>query len=191
VIFPPVDAGSFEISSHVDDYYLVVGQLVRYKRPDLAVETFSRVGKPLIVIGEGELLPSLKKMAGPNVQFLGRQPFEVIRAHYSRCKAFVFPGEEDFGMTPVEAQASGRPVIAYGKGGALETVVDGKTGIFFHDQTVDALQTAIQDFESREESFDPSVIREHSLKFDRTRFLEEMKQFIEEKVAEHFAAFRA
>lgn len=190
VIHPPVDTGAFDLAEKSDDFFLMVGQLVKYKRPDLAVEAFTRIGKPLVVIGEGEELSRLKKMAGSNVRFLGRQPFSVIKDHYARCRAFVFPGEEDFGITPVEAQASGRPVIAYGRGGALETVVDGVTGLFFAEPTGESLVDAISRFESESERFDPWRIREHSLAFDKTVFKLKMQKFIEEKVREHFQSFR-
>ena len=118
-----------------DDFYLMVGELVRYKRPDLAVETFNGSGKQLVVIGGGEMLGELRRNAGPNVEILGSQPFETIRSHYRRCRALIFPGEEDFGIVPVEAMAAGRPVIAFGRGGVTETVVDGVTGILFDNQT--------------------------------------------------------
>ncbi|WP_432821215.1 glycosyltransferase [Trichloromonas sp.] len=190
VIHPPVDTGSFTVASEQGDFYLMVGQLVKYKRPDLAVEAFSRLGKPLVIIGEGEELGRLKKLAGPSVQLLGRQPFSVIQDHYSRCRAFVFPGEEDFGITPVEAQAAGRPVLAYGRGGALETVIDGKTGVFFAEPTVDSLVEAVIRYERMAESFDPLVIREHSLAFDRSVFNAKIKSFIDARVAEHFERFR-
>lgn len=190
VIHPPVETDSFTISSKIDDFYLMVGQLVRYKRPDLAVQAFTRLGKPLVVIGEGEELPRLKKMAGSNIRFLGRQPFEVIRDNYARCRAFIFPGEEDFGITPVEAQASGRPVIAYGRGGALETVKERETGIFFQEPTVESLMDALMRFEESEDRFDPQIIRQHSLSFGQDVFLHKMKNFVEEKVDEHFRLFR-
>ncbi len=189
VIHPPVDTGDFSIAPKTGDFYLMVGQLVRYKRPEIAVKAFSGTGRPLVVIGEGEELASLKRMAGSNVKFFGRQPFEVIQEHYARCRAFIFPGEEDFGITPVEAQASGRPVIAYGKGGALETVVEGQTGVFFREPTADSLNTALERFEAMENGFDPEAIRVHSLTFDRGRFLEQMKVFIEGKLMEHRKAF--
>lgn len=190
VIHPPVETGAFTISPETDDYYLMVGQLVRYKRPDLAVQAFTRLGKPLVVIGEGEELPRLKKMAGSNIRFWGRQPFEVIRDNYARCRAFIFPGEEDFGITPVEAQASGRPVIAYGRGGALETVKEGETGVFFQEPAVESLIDAVMRFEESEDRFDPQIIRQHSLNFSQDVFLHKMKNFVEEKVDEHFRLFR-
>lgn len=146
VIHPPVDTTAFRPvrADEIEDYYLMAGELVGYKRPDLAVEAFSRMKKKLIVIGGGEMLAQLRKSAGPTVTFMGPQPFEVLRHHYARCKALVFPGEEDFGIVPVEAMASGRPVVAYGRGGATETVVDGKTGLFFSTQTVEAIIEAIE-----------------------------------------------
>lgn len=190
VIHPPVDTASFNVVSDHEDFYLMVGQLVKYKRPDLAITAFSRLGRPLVVIGEGEEFARLKKLAGPTINFLGRQPFSVIKDYYSRCRAFVFPGEEDFGITPVEAQASGRPVIAFGKGGALETIVGGKTGVFFSEQTAESLIEAVLEFEGMSGSFCPTSIRDHSLAFDNSVFSTRVKQFIESKVAEHFEKFR-
>ncbi|BCR04675.1 glycosyl transferase [Desulfuromonas versatilis] len=190
VIHPPVATGEFGLADEQGDFYLMVGQLVKYKRPDLAVEAFSRLGKPLVVIGEGEELGRLKGLAGPSVKFLGRQPFSVIKDHYARCRAFIFPGEEDFGITPVEAQASGRPVIAFARGGALETVVDGETGFFFAEPTVESLNEAILKFETLADSFDPRRIREHSLAFDKSVFNEKIRSFIDARVAEHFEKFR-
>ncbi len=105
--------------------------MVEYKRIDLAVKAFNKLGLPLVIIGDGPEREKLEKIAGDNIKFLGRQPDSLIKEYYSKCRAFIFPGEEDFGITPLEAQASGRPVIAFGKGGALETVVEGQTGLFF------------------------------------------------------------
>lgn len=190
VIHPPVDTEAFAIADQTEDFYLMVGQLVAYKRPDLAVAACTKLGRPLVVIGEGEELANLKQIAGSTVSFLGRQPFDVIRKHYATCRAFLFPGEEDFGITPVEAQASGRPVIAYGRGGALETVVDGKTGSFFDEPTAEALCRAIEDFEQREDRFDAQAIRSHSLGFAKDRFKEQIRRFVEKKTAEHFQRFR-
>ena len=170
VIHPPVDVAQFEVSSSSEDFYLLLGQLVNYKRADLAVEAFTRMGKPLVVIGEGEQMDALKAKAGANVCLLGRQPFEVIKDHYRRCRALVFPGLEDFGIVPVEAMASGKPVIAYGRGGALETVVEGKTGVFFREQTVEALMEAVARFESMENAFSAEEIARHAACFDITHF---------------------
>lgn len=189
VIHPPVDVGTFSVSSQPEEFYLMVGQLTAYKRADLAVRAFNRMKKPLVIIGEGEEMNVLKKMAGPTIRFMGRQPFEVICDYYSRCRAFVFPGEEDFGMTPVEAQASGRPVIAFGRGGALETVRDGATGVFFHEPDEESLSEAVERLEKSLDLFDPQIIRHHSQAFDRNRFLDQMQLFIEEKVAEHRSRF--
>ena len=188
VVYPPVAVDDFFISEQNDDFYLMVGQLVGYKRADLAVEAFTRSGKRLVIIGEGEQMRVLREMAGKNVEFLGRQPFEVLRDHYSRCQALVFPGEEDFGIVPLEAMASGRPVIAFGKGGALETVVDGKTGVFFHEQTEYALHEAVERFEGMKNGFVPTEIRTHACRFGPERFRSEMSKIIETQLCAHARA---
>lgn len=183
VIHPPVKGSYFNISDIDEDYFLIVSRLVPYKRVDLAVEVFNELGLPLVVIGGGSQLEYLKSIAKPNVKIMGRQPDEVIKEHYAKCRAFIFPGEEDFGITPLEAQASGRPVIAYGKGGALETVIDGETGIFFEQQTVASLKDAILKFEMVE--WNKENIREHALKFDEEIFKAKIKAYIEEKSKEY------
>lgn len=149
VVYPPVAVREFQAvdAKDVGDFYLWVGELVTYKRPDIAIDAFNRNGKKLVVIGDGPERKKLEKVAGDNIAFLGKAPFDVLKRHYATCKALVFPGEEDFGIVPVEVQAAGRPVIAFGKGGALETVVDGKTGLFFSDPSADGLNEAIARFE--------------------------------------------
>lgn len=178
VVYPPVAIDDFYISDEQDDFYLMVGQLVGYKRADLAVRVFNKIGRRLIVIGEGEQFSLLKKIAGPNISLMGRQPFSVIQEHYAKCRALIFPGEEDFGIVPVEAMASGRPVIAYGKGGALETVEKGKTGMFFRNQTEESLISAIQIFEKNESLFNPETCREHAKKFSSENFNKRFKKLI-------------
>ena len=193
VIYPPVDISSFSLTESPDDFYLVVSPLVPYKRVDLAIAACNVLKRRLVAIGEGEESAALRKMAGPSITFLGYQPDEVVRDHYRRCRAFLFPGEEDIGLTPIEAQASGRPVIAYGRGGALETV-DGffvgepprpelATGIFFGQQSVESLVEAMGVFESVEARFSPVFIRAHAQRFDVSRFKKEMFEFIENKLA--------
>ncbi len=184
VIHPPVDTQAFNTSDQTDDYYLLVGQLVNYKRADLAVEAFNRMGKKLVVIGEGEQYKSLEKIAKGNITLLGRQPFDIIKDYYARCKALIFPGEEDFGMVPVEAMASGRPVIAYKKGGAMETVVDGKSGLFFEAQTVDSLIQAVERFEKMQEQFDSSEIVDRARSFDKARFKEQFVATVDRLMAD-------
>jgi glycosyltransferase involved in cell wall biosynthesis len=150
VVYPPVAVEDFAPApaGELEEYYLWCGELVRYKRPDVAIDAFNSNGLPLIVIGDGEERKRLEKTAHANIEFLGKAPFEVLKHHMSRCKALVFPGEEDFGIVPLEVQASGRPVIALARGGALETVIDGTTGIFFDQPTFEALNLAINRFES-------------------------------------------
>lgn len=184
VIYPPVATKDFRPAPERGDHYLFVGQLVGYKRADLAVEAFSRLGKKLIVVGEGKELKRLRKIAGETVTFLGRQSFEVIREQYSRCRALIFPANEDFGIVPVEAMASGAPVIAFGKGGALETVVEGKTGLFFPEQSVESLIHAVERFEEREREFDPQVLREHAAAFDETVFMRAFSDFVGQELRE-------
>jgi glycosyltransferase involved in cell wall biosynthesis len=170
VIHPPVAIEQFEISTVAEEFYLSVGQLVAYKRPDLLVEAFNASGRPLIVIGEGPLLGRLRKLAKPNVRLLGWQTSEVIRDHYRRCRAVILPGSEDFGIVPVEAMACGKPVLAYGQGGALETVIDGVSGLFFPEQTVASLNRAVGILDSSLGQFDPIAIRAHAGTYSSASF---------------------
>jgi glycosyltransferase involved in cell wall biosynthesis len=179
VIPPPVETEAFSPSEERGDFYLVVGQLVRYKRADLAVEAFNRLGKPLVVIGDGDCHAAIKRAAKSNIELLGWQPTSVLRDYYARCRALVFPGIEDFGIVPVEAMASGRPVIAYRKGGATETIVDGETGIFFDEQTPESLGEAVTRFERTEQQFVPARIVAHAGSFDQRYFKQRMQDTID------------
>lgn len=183
IIYPPVDTGSFHVSDGHDDYFLVVSRLIPYKRIDLVVEAFNRLGLPLVVIGDGRDRPTLESRAKPNIYFLGKVPDEEVRRYFSRCRAFIFPGEEDFGITPVEAQAAGRPVIAYGAGGALDTVLDGVTGKLFCPQTAEALADAVASFD--EANYDPVAIRRNAERFDAASFQRQLVQFVDQKLEEH------
>jgi glycosyltransferase involved in cell wall biosynthesis len=185
VVHPPVDVDAFSPvpEAEVGEHYLMVGELVRYKRPELAVRAFNAMGKRLIVIGGGEMLDELRREAGRNVEMLGSQPFASLQFHYARCRGLVFPGEEDFGIVPVEAMASGRPVIAFGRGGATETIVDGVTGVFFDRQTVDELIAAVERFETMH--FDPRAIAAHAQVFDRARFKREVHASIRVALADN------
>ncbi|MGR3317157.1 MAG: glycosyltransferase [Candidatus Anammoxibacter sp.] len=210
VVYPPVDCSAFKISANVADYYLMVTAFAPYKRVDLAIRAFNRLQLPLIIIGSGQDEKRLRGISADNVKFLGWQTDEKVSEYYSKCKALVFPGEEDFGIVPLEAQASGRPVIAYGKGGVCETVVaanprnnaspglhsevDGRqsemrdyeidtgnaTGLFFYEQTVNAIVNAVKEFEKIAQSFDSKSIRNHALKFDKPVFKERIKNSIDE-----------
>ena len=177
IIFPPVDTSLFAPSDHLDDYFLIVSRLVPYKRVDLAIQAFNRLGLPLRIIGDGRDRARLESMAAPNVQFLGYVDDEIRRRHLSRCRALVFPGEEDFGLVPVEAQASGRPVIAYAGGGALDTVVAGKTGLFFSEQRVEALCEAVERFATM--AFRTEQITGHAAAFDTSEFKKKITSLIE------------
>lgn len=182
VIHPPVRCNLFDISDIDEDYFLIVSRLQEYKRIDIAIEAFNELGLPLVIIGDGPDAEKLKKMAKENIKFLGRANDDVVKEHYARCKAFLFTGEEDFGITPLEAMASGRPVIAYKKGGALETVIENETGIFFENQNYKELIEAINKFNSMK--FDKNVIREHALKFDEKVFQEKISNYVNEKYEE-------
>lgn len=162
IIYPPVATDAFQETplTEPEDYYLAAGEFVGYKRFDIAVDAFTKMGKKLLVIGAGEQAKDLEKRAGDTVKFLGRVSFEDLKKHFSSCQALVFPGEEDFGMIPVEVMAAGRPVIAYGRGGALDTVMPGLSGHLFRDQSVDGLINAVQEFEKM--SFDPQKLRAHA-----------------------------
>lgn len=184
VINPAVRCNQFDISDKDEDYYFVVSRLVRYKRFDLAVQACKELGKKLVVIGDGPELENLKKIADgdENIKFLGAQKTDVVRKYMAEGKALLFPGEEDFGITPVEAMACGRPVIAYGRGGVLDSVIDGKTGVFFHEQTVEAVKEAI--LKSEKMNFNKKEIRQHTFQFDENEFKNKIKKFIEEKAKE-------
>lgn len=178
LIYPPVFTDRFPLGTLAGDYYLVVSRLIPYKRVDLAVEALSRLGRPLLVVGDGRDRPALEAMAGSNVHFLGRVPADEVVGLIAGCRAFLFPGEEDFGIAPIEAMAAGRPVIAYGAGGALETVVEGHTGCFFREPDADSLVAAIERFESGR--YDPAAIRENARRFDVCHFRERIRRLIDE-----------
>jgi len=199
VIYPPVNTDFFQLSHKSEDYFLVVSALVPYKRIDLAISAFNVLKFPLVIIGEGPEENNLKKMAARNIIFLPWQSKEKLKEYYSNCQALIFPGEEDFGIVPVEAQACGKPVIAYAKGGAKETVegilVSEETqklpksagqklsGLFFYPQTKEALLEAVKSFQKME--FEPTFIRKNSLKFDQKLFKEKISKYISEKLKEH------
>src|SRR3989442_851957 len=168
VIYPPVDVDFFTPSGEPEDFYLIVSRLVPYKRVDVAVEAFNRLARPLVIVGDGPERGRLQSMAGPHVRFVGELGDAAVRRYYRQCRALVFPGEEDFGLVPVEAQACGRPVVAYGRGGALESVAPGATGIFFAEQTPDALISGIRAAEAT--TFDAAAIRQHTVQVSRQRF---------------------
>ncbi|MCI4398402.1 MAG: glycosyltransferase [Acidobacteria bacterium] len=189
VIYPPVDVERFKPCGQKGDAYLLAGRLVAYKRADLAVMACTRLGVPLRIVGDGPELGRLRRMAGPSVTFLGKLSDDEIAGEMARARALIFPGEEDFGIAPVEAQAAGTPVIAYGVGGATETIIppdkddySEATGLFFMEPTVDSLCLAIQRFEVDSHRFRPASLINNAARFAKQRFVEEMKQFIETKL---------
>ncbi len=180
VIHPPVDIGRFRVQAGHDDYFLIVSRLIPYKRIDLAVEAFNMLGLPLRIIGDGRDRARLEAMANANIEFLGRLPDQQVGEYLSQCRAFVFPGEEDFGIAPLEAQAAGRPVIAYAGGGALETVVEGVTGLFFRQSAAESLAEAVSIFDA--DAFDSATIRRYAQGFDKETFKSKLRAFVDEKV---------
>src|SRR5262245_3630395 len=185
VIYPPVDTDFYtpDPGRTRDDHYLVISAFAPYKRVDLAVEACNRLGRRLVVIGSGQDADRLKALSGPTVQFLGWQPDEVLRDHLRRCRALLFPGEEDFGIVPVEANACGTPVIAYARGGATETVVplgrEGATGAWFEEQTVDSLVAAMENIEKEADRLDPQQARRQAMTFDQRRYEGEVLSYLE------------
>jgi glycosyltransferase involved in cell wall biosynthesis len=177
VIHPPVDVDRFRPSKEKGDYYLVLSRLVSYKRLDLAVQACTLLKRKLIVIGEGTCLRQLKELAGPTVHFVGRLPDLDVEKLVARCRALIFPGEEDFGLAPLEVAAAGRPCIAYRAGGALETIVDGVTGMFFEKQTAEDLADCIEHFETCDWS--PLALQSHAASFRREVFQDRMRRFLE------------
>lgn len=178
LIYPPVDVSSFRIAppDEVGEYFLIISRLIPYKRIDIAVEAFNQTGLPLVIAGDGRDRARLEAMAKPNVKFLGRVSDAERLDLMARCKAFVFPGQEDFGITPLEANAAGRPVIAFGGGGALDTIVEGVNGVLFHAPTARALVECLGAFDAR--AFDTGQIRAHAEKFDTLVFQDALRQHI-------------
>ncbi|WP_456267957.1 glycosyltransferase family 4 protein [Kushneria sp. AK178] len=180
VIYPNVAIDDFQVNQNKEDFYLAASRLVPYKRVDLIVEAFSQMpDKTLVVIGDGPQMESIRAKAGSNVTLMGYQNFDVLKGHMSRAKAFVFAAEEDFGIMPVEVQACGTPVIAYGRGGSLETVVEGQTGTFLHEQTAISICDAVSTFEARQEPWSHETIRKNAERFSTERFQREFKVLID------------
>lgn len=177
IVYPPIDTSRFSISDKHENFDLIVSALVPYKRIDLAVKAYSRSGTRLKIVGTGGELEKLRAIAAPNIEFLGWQSDDKITSLYRNCRMLIFPGEEDFGLVPLEAQACGKPVVAYGKGGALESVIANTSGIFFEEQTEQCLLTAVDKCASIK--WDPSVIRAHAEKFGITNFIQGMTDVIE------------
>ena len=186
VIHPPVDIRRYHPHDRPGDYYLIVSRLIPYKRIDLAIEAFNQLGLPLVIGGTGRDQARLEKLARPNIQFLGRVRDADLPDLLARSRAFVFPGYEDFGITPVEAQASGRPVIAYGAGGALDTVIDGQTGVLFPQQTVEALIEAVERLNTLH--LEPQLIRSNAERFSISVFKDKLGHYIQEKYTEYLNA---
>lgn len=183
VIHPPVDTTRYVPAQEHDDYFLIVSRLVPYKRIDLAVQAFNQSGLPLVIVGDGRDRARLQAMAGPNIRFLGRVPDEELKPLVAHCRAFVLPGVEDFCIALVEAQAAGRPVIAFAGGGALDTVVEGRTGTLFYEPSPQALAEAVRSFDDTR--YDPAIIRKHAERFDKVVFQQRLRQFI----AQHASRF--
>lgn len=191
VVYPPVNTNKFKVQNakfkvktQKSKFFLVVSRLVKYKKVDLAIEAFNRLGWQLKIVGMGREIKSLRKMAGKNIEFLGNLTDEALLNYYQNCQAIIFPQEEDFGIVPLEAQGCGKPVIAYRAGGATETVIEGKTGIFFNEPKTESLVKALEEFKERKE-FRPEACRGQAEKFSQEKFKIEFKRALEEKWQTH------
>lgn len=178
VVYPPVDVERFKIHKGHEDYFLLVSTLSPYKRVDLAVKLFNKVGKKLVIIGEGSDMNRLKSMASENIDFLGFKDDSGVKEYMEHCRALIFPGEEDFGIAPVEAQACGKPVLAYGKGGLVETVIGGKSGEFFYQPSVEAMEDALGRLIRNYSLYSPKEIRKNAELFSKERFVKEINEVI-------------
>jgi len=181
IIYPPVDVNRFKPAPRRENFYITVTRLVPHKRVDIMVQSFSKLKLPLLIVGEGPELPHLMNMAGPNIQFLGYQSDEKVSDLLGKARGFVCVTEEDFGIAIVEAQAAGCPVIAYGSGGALETVVNDVTGVHFPEQTVECLVETIQRFEGTHSRFCAAELIRNAQRFDKANFISEFSQFVKAK----------
>lgn len=183
VIHPPVNVNRFYITKKHEDYFLIVGRLIAYKRHDIAIEAFNRLKLPLKIIGRGPELDRLRKMAGPTIEFLGRVSEEDLPGYYAQCRGFVFPQEEDFGIVAIEAMASGRPLLAYRAGDIVEHLEEERMGVFFDEQTPEAIIRAVENF--CDSDYDPEYIRSKALPFDKEQFKTTMKDYVEKALKEH------
>jgi len=188
IIYPPVDITRFAPADRVEDFYLIVGRLVPYRRIDILIEAFNRMQKPLLIAGSGRDRERLEGMSGPTIEFLGRVPDDSLPDLMARCRAFMWPGEEDFGISPIQAMAAGRPVIAYAAGGALETVIPGLSGVLFREQTPEAIVEAVEQFDAL--AVDGRAIARFAAQFDAANFKRQMRQFVDEKLNERKEALR-
>ena len=177
IIYPPVDIDQFYLSNQPEDYYLCVGRLISHKRVDLAIQACNRLQRKLLIAGDGLERPTLERLGGEDIHILGRISDSQLKQLYANCRGLIFPSDEDFGLVPVEAQASGRPVIAFRSGGVLETVIESETGIFFSEQNVDSLVEAITQFERMD--FDPQRIRQNAMRFDHTQFESKFRAYVD------------
>jgi glycosyltransferase involved in cell wall biosynthesis len=192
VIYPNVDIENFRLGQQDGDFYVTASRIVPYKQIHLIIEAFKLMpSRKLVVIGAGPLLNQCIAAAPSNVKVLGYQPDDVLRDHLMRARAFIFAAEEDFGIAPVEAQACGTPVIAFGRGGATETVIDGETGLFFYEQTAGAIIKAVEEFEQCREKFDRNRIRENAERFSTSRFCSEFRDFVSQQWESHRKSMQA
>ncbi|MFA5842201.1 MAG: glycosyltransferase [Candidatus Gracilibacteria bacterium] len=178
VLYPPVDVDRFKVTGSHENFFLIVSTLTPYKRVELAVQLFNKIRKRLVIIGEGSDRERLQRFAGPHIDFLGYKPDEVVREYIQNCRAFIFPGEEDFGIAPVEAMAAGKPVLAYGKGGVTESVVPGLTGEFFNEPTIDSMEDALARLLASESRYDSKHIRRQAERFQRSLFEDGIKECV-------------
>jgi glycosyltransferase involved in cell wall biosynthesis len=180
IVYPPVDVDRFIVTEKHMDYFLIVSALTPYKKIDLAVKLFNKIGKKLVIIGGGPHKAYLKSISAPNVELLGFKSDETVKEYIENCRAFIFPGEEDFGITPLEAMSAGKPVLAFAKGGTLETVISGKTGEFFYDQTVESMEDGLARLLYNEKFYDSQLIRKHAEKFSVEIFKKNIRKHIQD-----------
>jgi len=185
VIYPPVNVKKFKATKNHEDYHLIVSALTPFKRIDLAIEAFNKLGRRLIIIGDGNQRKILESMAKKNIEFLGRKSDEVVQEYIQNCRSFIFPGEEDFGITPVEAMAAGKPVLAYGVGGVLETVKAGETGEFFSHPTSDSLIQGLTRLMLNEKAYNYKKIRKQAEKFDEAVFEEKIRKVVKKAIGKY------
>lgn len=182
VIYPPVDTEKFQPRGKNESYFLIVSTLTPYKKLDLAVELFNKLGKRLIVIGDGPDKNRLKRMAASNIDFLGYKSDEVVKEYMENCRAFIFPGEEDFGIAPIEAMACGKPVLAYRKGGLTETVLEGITGEFFNESNLESMEAALTQLLINEKNYSSEKIAKHAGRYSKNTFIKAIKSVIEDTI---------